>query len=694
MQSTREKSSVEKAEVLVVGYPKSGNTWLARLVAELISCPVKGFWESTHDEMAIEGSNRQSDYVVFKGHQGYENVCQKIQHKHLIYIVRDVRDVVISGANYYKFPAKSENAKINQMIWMVDKGGRKYPASWCSIPWDQHVLQYLDNGVLFIKYEDLLINPEAECQKICSNIGIERSKKQIAAAIKNQSFATVKEKFKLSGDKRRENFLRRGKSGDWTEKLTTEQKNFLTNRFFHALSVLNYLEPTGTIANKKATTANVVQIKLTKAKMKNINSNESGYINLALNKPTAQSSVYQPKKYSYNPHGACNGKKNGGFSFHTLKQDCPWWQVDLQGTYQLSEIRVYNRINFEERARTLNILLSHDALNWKLLYSNDIDNLFGGINGNPLIVDVNLQVARYVRLQLQENEPLHLDEVEIYGIPQKVDASEPKCNMDEATLYANFYGQASRQPSPHIVQNAIMSMLSKLRMQDTELGKVRVGNRGDGGYVIPNDLAGIKGVVSIGIGREVSFDKHFADMGVKVFQYDHTVESPPIIHNNFLFNKIGWGSQDSNSFITLSKILENNGLDEGDLILKLDVENAEWDALLDVQPDLLKRFRIVTCELHYFDRLEDISVFSKVNRVISLLTANHKVVHIHPNNCCGTVLVAGVVLPKLIGFSFLRNDRALFDPSHKSIPSSLDYPNVQSKAEIVLTPFHTDIKKN
>ena len=194
--------------------------------------------------------------------------------------------------------------------------------------------------------------------------------------------------------------------------------------------------------------------------MKNINSNESGYINLALNKPTAQSSVYQPKKYSYNPRGACNGKKNGGFSFHTLKQDCPWWQVDLQGTYQLSEIRVYNRINFEERARTLNILLSHDALNWKLLYSNDIDNLFGGINGNPLIVDVNLQVARYVRLQLQENEALHLDEVEIYGIPQKVDASEPKCNMDEATLYANFYGQASRQPSPHIVQNAIMSMLS------------------------------------------------------------------------------------------------------------------------------------------------------------------------------------------------------------------------------------------
>lgn len=427
--------------------------------------------------------------------------------------------------------------------------------------------------------------------------------------------------------------------------------------------------------------------------MKNINSNESGHINLALNKPTAQSSVYRPEKYSYNPHGACNGKKNGGFSFHTLKQDSPWWQIDLQGIYQLSEIRVYNRINFEERARTLNILLSYDALNWNLLYSNNTNNIFGGINENPLTVNVNLQAARYVRLQLRENESLHLDEVEIYGIPRKLDVSEPKYDIDEATLYANFYGQASWKPSPHTVQNAIMSMLSKLRMHDTELGKVRVGNMGDGGYVIPDDLAGIKGVVSIGIGREVSFDKHFADIGVKVFQYDHTVQSPPIIHENFLFNKIGWGSQDSNGFITLSTILENNGLDEGDLILKFDVENAEWDALLDVQPDLLKRFRIITCELHYFNKLEDISVFSKVNRVISLLTANHKVVHIHPNNCCGVALVAGVTLPKLIEFSFLRNDRASFYTSHESIPSSLDYPNVQSKPQIILTPFHADIKK-
>ncbi|NES69172.1 MAG: sulfotransferase domain-containing protein [Okeania sp. SIO2D1] len=235
---------------------------MTRLVAELISCPVKGFFgQPDNPEIAIEGSNRQSNYLVFKGHQTFHKVCQKIQHKHLIYVVRDVRVLAISGANFFKFyPSKldkyicksplfgnfyynnfiSENTKINQMIRVLDQGEKSVPC--CYISWEKHVIQYLNNGVLVIKYEYLLLNPEAECQKILSNIGIERSKEQIAVAVKNQSFGTIKEKFKLSGDRRRENFLREGKSSGWKQKFTAEQKHFVKNRFFDTLSALNYLD--------------------------------------------------------------------------------------------------------------------------------------------------------------------------------------------------------------------------------------------------------------------------------------------------------------------------------------------------------------------------------------------------------------------------------------------------------------------
>ncbi len=63
------------------------------------------------------------------------------------------------------------------MIRILDQGDKSVP--WCYISWDKHLIQYLNNGVLVIKSEDLLLNPEVECQRILSNIGIERSKQQI-----------------------------------------------------------------------------------------------------------------------------------------------------------------------------------------------------------------------------------------------------------------------------------------------------------------------------------------------------------------------------------------------------------------------------------------------------------------------------------------------------------------------------------
>ena len=252
-------------EVLVVGYPKSGNTWLTRLVTELIACPIKGFFEQPNNlEISIEGSDRQSNYVVFKGHQTFHHVCDKIQHKHLIYVVRDVRDIAISGANFFRFHPDNivdkliyklpkignfyyqqtfvhERAKISKMIRVLDKGHKSVP--WCQITWDKHVAQYLNNEVLIIKYEDLLLNPQVECQKILSHIGINRSEEQIDSAIKNQSFKAVKEKSKSSSDKRQKTILRHGRSGAWKEKLTIKQKDFLTNRFFDTLNSLEYLAP-------------------------------------------------------------------------------------------------------------------------------------------------------------------------------------------------------------------------------------------------------------------------------------------------------------------------------------------------------------------------------------------------------------------------------------------------------------------
>jgi hypothetical protein len=60
-----EEGPLVKRRVLVVGYPKSGNTWLTRLTAELLNAPVRGFWNEPHrEEIAEEGTWRISDTEV------------------------------------------------------------------------------------------------------------------------------------------------------------------------------------------------------------------------------------------------------------------------------------------------------------------------------------------------------------------------------------------------------------------------------------------------------------------------------------------------------------------------------------------------------------------------------------------------------------------------------------------------------
>jgi hypothetical protein len=54
--------------IIVIGYPKSGCTWATRLVAELVGCPVAGFWQSRRKEIAIEGEERVSDLSLPTNH--------------------------------------------------------------------------------------------------------------------------------------------------------------------------------------------------------------------------------------------------------------------------------------------------------------------------------------------------------------------------------------------------------------------------------------------------------------------------------------------------------------------------------------------------------------------------------------------------------------------------------------------------
>ncbi len=248
--------------ILVVGYPKSGNTWLTRLTAELLAAPVSGFWsEPSAVEIAVEGAWRSSSFEVYKGHQRLDDIRADFECKDIVYVVRDVRDVVVSGAHYFSFrsrtlagrarraarwlwpptPQAETTRRIDCMLNAAAAGDRT-ASPWCASSWDSHVADYLDAGAFVVRYEDMLHAPEAECCRLLQHLGVHSSAERIRAAIARQTFANAKTRFTTSGDCKRAAFLRQGSSGGWINTLTPAQSTFCAERFAPMLARLGYVD--------------------------------------------------------------------------------------------------------------------------------------------------------------------------------------------------------------------------------------------------------------------------------------------------------------------------------------------------------------------------------------------------------------------------------------------------------------------
>jgi hypothetical protein len=244
--------------IIVIGYPKSGCTWATRLVAELVGCPVAGFWQSNKKEIAVEGEDRVSTYRCYKSHHQLEELglSPNDHNNSLIYILRDPRDLAISAANYFRFDRFPRLAALFRALPQGNKLFRHtlYPLlvredyrlermseailhgsaavhNTVRVSWREHWRPYQEAGVPIIRYEDLLLAPEKECARILRHLGLERTADEIATAIHNQSFARKKETLLEQGETGRAKFLRVGKSGQWREKLPI----YLQRRFSDAL---------------------------------------------------------------------------------------------------------------------------------------------------------------------------------------------------------------------------------------------------------------------------------------------------------------------------------------------------------------------------------------------------------------------------------------------------------------------------
>lgn len=211
-----------------------------------------------------------------------------------------------------------------------------------------------------------------------------------------------------------------------------------------------------------------------------------------------------------------------------------------------------------------------------------------------------------------------------------------------------------------------------LRPVRTQFPLIRIGDFGDGGYLVPDDLAGIVACFSPGVSRQASFELDLAKRGIPSFMADASVDGPPADVPGARFVKRFLGPETQGEFLQLDDwVNESLGDALGDLILQIDIEGAEYPVLGDLDEALLRRFRIIVIELHFIPSiLTKPRFFARAAPAFERLGWFHECVHLHPNNVAGVVKIDGVDFPRVLEATFLRSDRI----SERRRPAGFPHP--------------------
>jgi hypothetical protein len=251
-------------------------------------------------------------------------------------------------------------------------------------------------------------------------------------------------------------------------------------------------------------------------------------------------------------------------------------------------------------------------------------------------------------------------------------------------------GGLGMHAAPRTPSSSLRDLLKALRPLDPGIELVRIGPDGDGGYLVPDDLEGIAHAFSPGVSTESGFEAELAERGMQVFLADYSVDGPAAVHPRFVFDKRFVGCLTDERYITLDDWhAAKLGTDGAELLLQMDIEGAEYETLLAASPSLLARFRIMVIEFHWLPQLWNEPFFAVAARAFRKLLATHAVVHIHPNNCCGSVKSAGLEIPRIAEFTLLRKDRLRGTSYRTTFPHPLDRPNVRKKPLDLPTCWYT-----
>jgi hypothetical protein len=175
-------------DVFIVGYPKSGNTWVQYLIAsafygiDLEVAPDALVQDLVPDVHFKKFYKPYFPVTFFKSH-----FLPRPDYRKVVYLLRDGRDAMVS----YWYYLRDLCAEEIDFAEMVRTGDRLFPCKW-----HEHVQRWQENPhgaqMLTVRYEDLKRDAAAELARIAEFSGLKREPAALEAAAKSASFTAMK----------------------------------------------------------------------------------------------------------------------------------------------------------------------------------------------------------------------------------------------------------------------------------------------------------------------------------------------------------------------------------------------------------------------------------------------------------------------------------------------------------------------
>jgi hypothetical protein len=224
---------IDRNDVMVASYPRSGNTWLRFMLTRILTGKSAGF-DNINSVIAELGIHKEALYLLpgdgrlIKTHELYRPT-----YKRAIYLVRDVRDVLLSQYSREKELGLTWWGNFDEYVEAFAKGTINGFG-----PWQEHIPNWLDSplaqrgDLLMVKFADMRRNTQQKLEEILDFLGLDVSPDLIAEAIADNTVEKMRARenksaklHKSKGEEGR--FVRQGAINGWRDKFTDEQLDVL-----------------------------------------------------------------------------------------------------------------------------------------------------------------------------------------------------------------------------------------------------------------------------------------------------------------------------------------------------------------------------------------------------------------------------------------------------------------------------------